>query len=358
MHDGSDLILSFRDQFGIPTPIDLIDRPTPLIHHPLMSRDLGVEVWLKREDMVDTIGCGNKLRKLAHVVAEAERNGATTLVTVGSLPSNQCKSVAFVAALRGLKANVIYGGDHQERPKAACGNYLLTALLGAEVTWCERRPWGEMAEELRRVQDELFGRGEIPWVIPAGASVWPGLAGSIELGIEIAGQAGTAGLVPTHVITPAGSGGTALGLFMAARHLGRPWQVIGMCIGEPAEQVRAGTQALRTRGEQIVGTGRGGGATLTFVEDSRGAGYDQPQNDELATMRDVLRRYGLIFDPNYMTKGFLGLKRAISRGDIARGSRVVLVHTGGQTGLFDGSDTVQGWIARMNPHLLHLTVSP
>ena len=56
-----------------------------------------------------------------------------------------------------------------------------------------------------------------------------------------------------------------------------------------------------------------------------------------AEQRDVIRRVarsaGLVLDPVYTGKAMHGLHVAVQRGDIAAGSRVLFVHTGGLPGL-------------------------
>ena len=54
----------------------------------------------------------------------------------------------------------------------------------------------------------------------------------------------------------------------------------------------------------------------------------------------------MVFDPNYMIKAFLGLRRLIETGVIGRGERVVLLHTGGQVDLFGGHSLGEWYRAR------------
>lgn len=328
---------------GVAPPADAVHGPTPLEYHAAMSRDLDIEVFVKREDMADALGCGNKVRKLAYIVAEAERHGATVLVTAGSLGSNQCKAVASAAAQRNLRAHVVYGGDTQERPVEARGSYLLTSLLDPELTWCERRAWNELGNELANVVEIEKSRGERPWLIPPGASNWPGLMGSIELGLEIADQAQAAAISVTDVVAPSGSGGTCLGIHLAAERLNLAWRVTGFSIGEDLDVLHENVAALRSKLPFPLADGARSAGTLTYRDSARGAGYDVARSEELSAMQYVACRYGLVFDPNYMIKAFLGLRQVVDSGYIRRGSHVVLIHTGGHMGLFDAGAAFAAW---------------
>ncbi len=76
--------------------------PSPL--HPLkrLSKELGVEVWAKRDDVSSGLAYGgNKVRKLEWLLPEAIRQGCDTLVSIGGVQSNHTRQVAAVAAVSG-----------------------------------------------------------------------------------------------------------------------------------------------------------------------------------------------------------------------------------------------------------------
>ncbi len=63
--------------------IELINAPTPLEYLAGVSEDLGVNFYIKRDDMTGIGTGGNKLRKLEYLLADARAQGATMLLTVG-----------------------------------------------------------------------------------------------------------------------------------------------------------------------------------------------------------------------------------------------------------------------------------
>ena len=65
---------------------------------------VGCRVHVKRDDMTGGAEAGNKLRKLEYFLADAQANGATTLVTCGALQSNHARATALVGARFGLGA--------------------------------------------------------------------------------------------------------------------------------------------------------------------------------------------------------------------------------------------------------------
>ena len=66
----------------LPTPLEKLDR---------LSRELGgPEIWIKRDDCTGLSTGGNKTRKLEFLMAEAQAQGATCVMTQGATQSNHC----------------------------------------------------------------------------------------------------------------------------------------------------------------------------------------------------------------------------------------------------------------------------
>jgi 1-aminocyclopropane-1-carboxylate deaminase/D-cysteine desulfhydrase-like pyridoxal-dependent ACC family enzyme len=323
-------------------PLALVQGPTPLEHRVDLSADLGIRLFLKREDRTDDLGCGHKRRKLSYVMADALRQRADVLVTSGSLPSNQCKAIAALAPRWGLRAHLVFGGDDQQRPQVARGSYLLTTLCAPTISWHERSPWVSIGLHLEEAASQERRSGGRPYVIGSGASQWPGLLGSLELGFEMAAQLDAQGVDDCHLVAVAGSGGTCLGLALAAALLAKPWKVSGICIGEPASEVAAHARVLLADFEMRMGQSFPLQGILDFTDIARGEGYDRPRAAELEAVALAVRRYGLLLDRNYMVKAFLGLRALLDTGQLVSGT-AVLVHSGGQLGIFDESDAWVRW---------------
>ncbi len=326
---------------------------TPLEYHSRVSQDFQAEIYIKREDRIDDFGCGNKLRKLSYIIPHAIEMNSTILITAGSLPSNQCKAVAKLAQENNLRAHVVFGGDNQILPHAAHGNYLLTTLLEPTISWFENSPWKSISEKINIIAEEEKRKGERPYIIDSGASAWPGLLGSIELGFELAVQVKEKRLSISDIVVPAGSGGTCLGIKIAAEILQLPWRVFGICIGENAVAVKNRTLTLRKEAANYINypIDKDDGL-LIFTDFAIGKGYDKAEPEELNLMQKALREYQLILDPNYMLKTFIGLKKLLFHNQIKEKSGVVLVHTGGQFGLFDNGLRFSAWHQKRYSSLL------
>jgi len=71
-----------------PARLELALAPTPILKLDRLSRRLGVEVHVKRDDLTGLLESGNKVRKLEFLVGEALQQGADTLITCGPPDSN------------------------------------------------------------------------------------------------------------------------------------------------------------------------------------------------------------------------------------------------------------------------------
>ena len=66
--------------------------PTPLEYLENLSRELnGPHIWIKRDDCTGMSTGGNKTRKLEFLMAEAEAQGADTILTIGATQSNHAR---------------------------------------------------------------------------------------------------------------------------------------------------------------------------------------------------------------------------------------------------------------------------
>ncbi|MDP9148659.1 MAG: pyridoxal-phosphate dependent enzyme, partial [Myxococcota bacterium] len=70
----------------------------------------------------------------------------------------------------------------------------------------------------------------------------------------------------------------------------------------------------------------------------KGPAYAVSTPDQRETLLRVARTTGLVLDPVYTGKAMHGLRSAVARGDVPRGSRVLFLHTGGLPGLLADGD--------------------
>ena len=103
---------------------------TPIEYLPSMSRTLGIQLYIKRDDLTPIGAGGNKLRKLEYLVKDAINKGATMLITVGGGQTNHGRQTAAMAAKYGMKCAIIAIDNY---PGELSANMLLDRLFGCEL---------------------------------------------------------------------------------------------------------------------------------------------------------------------------------------------------------------------------------
>jgi D-cysteine desulfhydrase len=87
--------------------LSLANVPTKITKAERLSQDLGVNIFIKRDDQTGTEISGNKIRKLEYALNEAIEKGCTRIITTGGLQSNHCRATAAAATMLGLKTTAL-----------------------------------------------------------------------------------------------------------------------------------------------------------------------------------------------------------------------------------------------------------
>jgi D-cysteine desulfhydrase len=314
-----------------PARLQLALAPTPILKLDRLSRRLGVEIHVKRDDLTGLLESGNKVRKLEFLVAEALQQGADTLVTCGTLQSNGCRAVSAVAARLGLRAVLAVRGA---RPEAYDGNLLLDRLLGAEVRYCTEAEFARVDEVMEALAAEVRAGGGRPYLIPEGGANEVGALGYLECAVELTEQIHHGAPRFDAVVISAFTGGSQAGLLLGKQLAGLPGEIVGVPIGRPAEQVRE--HVAHTMGAAIrrYGFSIDVPKTIHLLDGYQAAERLDAGDAELAVLVDLAREEGILLDPVYTARGFRGLLETVARDPKALGQRVCFVHTGGLFSLF------------------------
>src|SRR5439155_4044541 len=91
--------------------------PTPLQHCARLSADLGVDLWIKRDDLTGLAFGGNKTRNLEFRMAEALEAGADVLVFGVEITSNSARQTAAAANAFGLPLVLVLRGAPEGEPQ-------------------------------------------------------------------------------------------------------------------------------------------------------------------------------------------------------------------------------------------------
>jgi D-cysteine desulfhydrase len=280
-------------------------------------------LWVVHDEAFAKYGGGNKARKIGTFLDEAEKLFATDLITNGGTQSNHARVTAIAAAARGLGSHLVLHGDPQEL-QAPSGNLLLMLLAGAQITIVHAE---SISSTIHEIATELKAGDRRPYVIPGGGhsvgaariyrdtakEVWSGL---VEKRIE-----------PEVIIVPSGTGTTQAGLAVGFAECNSAAQVIGISVGRRNPRGSGVVESCRERLCCELDLPANTGRTL-FLDDWVGQGYGIAD----ARVYDVIKKAGaggLMLDPTYTGKAYLGMSDLLDRGAIRDGANILFWHTGG-----------------------------
>ena len=292
---------------------------TPVERNVRLSEHLGCDLRIKRDDTYPVYGGGNKARKIRYIVEGAVNAGYDAIVTNGGVQSNHARATALICAERQIKCSLILHNDRAAIP-SLCGNLLLMKIAGVLPRFCKL---SELSESMDAEMANLKDQGFNPLYLWGGGHCVEGSLAYYEAAKESQGQCDD--WIPDYVIHASGTGTTQAGLIAGYADL--PTKIIGVSVAR--EKVRGSSVVQASLTE--LGNYLKADFTkeqIDFRDDWIEGGYEK-ESGQLLQSIDGNARVGLILDPTYTGKAFLGLEKLLEIGEIPRGSKVLFWYTGG-----------------------------
>jgi len=313
--------------------VPLIQAPTPLHQLESASQDLGLELWIKRDDLTGFAFGGNKGRKLEYMLAAAIAQGAQAIVTCGSMQSNFIRQLGAACAMLGLRCSAaVMATPYEFNPpfleglRNNGGNVLLDEWLGVDLHIYGDGTWDELFGYMEDVAGQIERQGLKVYRIPVGGSLPEGAYGFWEAGRELAEQSAE----PFDwIVFASSSGSTQVGLAHWFR--GTATRVLGVAC-DPEPEIACEFANLSNGFAPLIQDVPLQPGEFKIKFDMVGPGYGIPSQDGNDAIRYLARREGIFLDPVYSGKAFAALREMAKSGDIS--GRVCFWHTGGTPALF------------------------
>ncbi|SMD36201.1 1-aminocyclopropane-1-carboxylate deaminase [Reichenbachiella faecimaris] len=285
-----------------------LEKPTPLqqIYAPLFL-EKGVEVFLKREDLIDVDISGNKWRKLKYNLIQASELGFQKILTFGGAYSNHiaataaaCKRFGFesVGIIRGEELNA---NSNPTLRQATEYGMNLKFITRSDYQHRDDKVWiNDLSEKYQA------------FVVPEGGSNEAALKGVKELVDEI-------DINFDYILCPIGTGGTLAGIIQ----------------GLVAKQKALGISCLKGEGylEQMVQGLTKKTESWALIHNYHFGGYARFDSHLIGFINQFYEAHGIPLDPIYTGKMMYGFFDLLKKGKFPDGSRVICVHTGGLQGI-------------------------
>ncbi|MDW7669643.1 MAG: D-cysteine desulfhydrase family protein [Bacillota bacterium] len=303
---------------------------TPIHKLDNISKDLGCNIYIKRDDMTGYAFGGNKLRKLDYLLKDALDRGCDTLLTYGGPQTNHGRLTASVAARFGMKSIIIMEG---KRPEVASGNIILDLMMKADLYFADSI---EKKDSLRQeVIKEYESQGHKIYEIPVGGSSELGILGYFDAVEEINSQIDKLNIDLDFIVCGYGSAGTYGGLLLGQKYFDNKYKVIGISVSEKSEeQIFNDLKYINSASDKYKMGIKVTRDDLWIEKGFVGNGYNIPDEDTRKVIYYVAGKEAVILDPCYTGKAFRGMMNLIKKGKIAPNSNLLFIHTGGTPGIY------------------------
>lgn len=291
-----------QTQFS-PSPLSRVDDELIRAH--------GVELWVKRDDLLHPVISGNKWRKLKFILDHALKLGADTIVSMGGAYSNHLHALAFAGKCLGLKTVAYVRGE-----KPAILNPTLRDLLewGMELRFISRGEYRQL--RAYKSHHDLPDLKSGQYWLPEGGATELALKGVAEIVQEITSD--------YDVLTVACGTGTTLAGLIAAM---------------PQKKVALGFAALKGADflnadvENLLAETPSGPKCWRILLDYHCGGFGKTTPALLSFTEQFEKQHGIPLEPVYTGKMFLGIYDLLQQGFFKPGQRIVALHTGGLQGV-------------------------
>lgn len=284
-------------QLNIPSPLEKLNFPI---------RDLSIELYVKRDDLIHHDISGNKWRKLKYNIDEVTKSGKDTLLTFGGAFSNHIRATAAAANMFGLKSIGIIRGE--ELDEQSNENLQFAVQQGMKLYFLDRITYFDRNSD--GFLDTIRNRFDLPldnlFIVPEGGSNESGALGCGEILQEI-------NIDFDYIVTACGTGTTFAGLINA---LPNNRKAIGISVLKDTSTIRKNIEAITSK-------------SYDLVEDYHFGGYAKKNAELTDFIHHFQETTQIPLDYVYTSKMMFGLIDLIGRGYFKPKSRIIALHTGG-----------------------------
>jgi 1-aminocyclopropane-1-carboxylate deaminase len=280
--------------------------PSPLVQlHDDRATQHGVQLYLKRDDLIHPEVPGNKWRKLKYNLAAARDQGYTRMLTFGGAFSGHIRAVAAVGHGFGLgTVGVIRGEEHQPLNESLA----YAVSRGMKLTYLDRSTYRRKSEpEMLDAFAEQFGPC---YVVPEGGSNALGVRGCAELPAEMDADFDV-------LCCACGTGTTLAGIAAGMHEKGQ--RALGFAVLKGGRFLDADVERLQ---QQAYGAPT---ANWSIDYDFAFGGYAKRTAQLDAFITAFQARHAITLDRVYEAKMMYGLLARIETGTFAEGTTIVAV---------------------------------
>lgn len=287
-------------------PFD-IHSPTEPLDFPIFS-EKSLTVHIKRDDKIHPFISGNKWRKLKYILQSARQAGKTHLVTFGGAWSNHLLATACAGATFGFKTTGFVRGEAVSNPSLS-----LCRIYGMELQFVDR-----VAYRNKPLLYEQYAAADPhAYFVDEGGYSTDGASGCAEMIGELMHAY-------DHIFCACGTGTTIAGLHHGCAIRGLDTRLHGVVVLAGSDFIPAAVRVLYPEMPPD---------RLTIHTAYHFGGYAKTAPALNAFIRQFTAQTGILIEPVYTGKLLYGVFDLATRDYFETGARILVVHTGGLTGI-------------------------
>ncbi len=284
--------------------------PVQQIHAQLFE-EKGLEVFIKRDDLIHPIISGNKWRKLKYLLKQAQAEGKMHLVTFGGAYSNHLLATAAAASKFGFKSTGFVRGEEVNND-----TLFLCRLHGMNLIFTDR----ESYRDKQALFDKHFADDYKAFFIDEGGASPLGAKGCSELLNELTETY-------DHIFCACGTGTTAAGIINGITHRKINTQFHGVPVLKNGEFLRKEIDNFLIQPLEY-----------NLHVDYHFGGYAKTTTELIDFIKQFVSSTGILIEPVYTGKMLYAVYDLAVKNYFKPDSKILAIHTGGIWGLLGMKD--------------------
>lgn len=288
-----------------------------------ISKELGVNIYVKRDDVFQLAGGGNKARKLQYILFKAQKENYDAIVTAGDINSNHNRATAIMCAKLGMKCKLIVHNEHPEN-EVYSRNMFLSRLCGAEIIYCKKE---DVSSTMDNAMEDFIKKEQNPFYIWGGGHC---LEGSYAYYDAVKNLKEEFTQHFDKVYFASGTGTTHAGIHVGLKIHYPHSKAIGISIAR--DKSRGITEIRKSIIElenYLKLENKSNYDSIIFDDNYVGKGYDTSNVEIDILIKKIATSDGLILDPTYSGKAFYGMLDQIKNNQVTKDNNILFWNTGG-----------------------------
>lgn len=286
--------------FAFHSPIDVLTLPE--------FTNAGIRVNVKRDDLIHPFISGNKWRKLKYILEDARLKGKNHLVTFGGAWSNHLLATACAGARFGMRTTAMVRGEAVSNPVLS-----LCRIFGMNLKFVSRAEYRDKQALYQQFSTE---RKDTYFVDEGGFSALA-VHGCAEIIDELDQEY-------DHIFCACGTGTTLAGLAKGiVKHQLRT-HVHGIPVLKYGDFLLDDMQMIAP---DLTSQ------SIYLHTDYHFGGYAKHTDELLRFVTRFSSTTGILIEPTYTGKLFYALTDLARNRFLKKGERILVLHTGGLTGI-------------------------